>query len=87
MGPYHAFGSMKFIPEIPSSKFLQILNSNPISEYKSEAGYLYKHLVNSIYPQIETELYSIEKPYKQLGFPEHGGVTAFFSQNMNDKDL
>ena len=32
MGPYHAFGSMKFIPEIPSSKFLQILNSNPIGE-------------------------------------------------------
>jgi len=29
----------------------------------------------------------LEKPYKQLGFPSEGGVTAYFGRNMGKNDL
>ena len=29
----------------------------------------------------------MEKPYVQLGYPEEGGNTAYFGQNMNKDDL
>jgi hypothetical protein len=45
MGPYHSFGSMKFIPEIDSATFLKILKANPIAEEDSEKGRLYNKVV------------------------------------------
>ena len=36
---------------------------------------------------MEKEVFSLEKPYTQLNFPHEGGVTGYFSTNMNEKDL
>jgi len=43
--------------------------------------------VNDIYPQIKNEIFAFEKPYSQLGFPEEGAVTGYFSRNMHKEDL
>lgn len=29
----------------------------------------------------------MQKPYTQLNFPDEGGVTGYFSRNMNKEDL
>jgi len=38
-------------------------------------------------PQLEREIFSLEKPYTQINFPDEGGVTAYFSRNINKEDL
>ena len=38
MGPYHSFGSFKFIPELNKDKFFKVLKSNPLAKDKSEKG-------------------------------------------------
>jgi len=81
---YHAFGDVKFIPQIGHEKLLSILQSNPL--YKDTHSD-FKDLLDSVWPQIEKELYTTEKPYTTLGFPEKGGVTSYFSRNMTDADL
>lgn len=32
-------------------------------------------------------MFNLEKPYKQLGYPQDGGYTAYFSENMKKEDL
>lgn len=87
MGDYHSFGSMKFVPELESHEFKLILERHPLYNDKTEKGQLYTKIVKEVYPQIEREIFAIQKPFKQLGFPEDGGVTSYFSNNMNKKDL
>ena len=84
MSNYHNFGDMKFIPEISSEVFLQILKSNPL--YEDEDAF-YKEAIDELYPQVETELFAVDKPYTQLGYPEDGGVTGYFGRNMTKEDL
>lgn len=85
MSNYHSFGAMKFVPELPSFEiFAKILYSHPkISEPDSHL----KHYLDLLLPQIDKEVFSLEKPYTQLNFPHEGGVTGYFSKNMTDHDL
>lgn len=70
MGNYFSSGSMKFVPELSKEKFKKILQSHPLaSDNKSVDGKIYQKILNEIYPQIEVEIFEIEKPYKSLGFP------------------
>lgn len=87
MGNYASFGGMKFIPEIDSEHFLKVLKSHPDYTGSTRKAKVYKQLVDETFPEIERELYAIQKPYKQLGFPHEGGVTAYFGRNMNKTDL
>lgn len=59
--------------------------SNPLTVSKSKDGVLYQKLLEELYPQIEETIFSLAKP--QIGYPEDGGVTGYFSQNMKRNDL
>jgi len=48
---------------------------------------LYKKLLESVYPQVEREIFSADKPYATLTFPHEGGITGYFSRNMTADDL
>jgi len=49
----------------------------------SEKGKLYKKTIDTILPQVKEEIFNVNKPYKQLGYPSEGGSTAYFSPNMD----
>ena len=85
MSNYHSFGAMKFVPNLPSFEiFKKILYSNhKIGEPDSHL----KHYLDLLLPQVEKEVFSLEKPYTQLNFPHEGGITGYFSTNMNEHDL
>lgn len=88
MGNYHSFGSMKFAPEMNSTTFLKILEHHPLYlEKHGEKAKLYREVVDTMYPQIEREIFNLNKPFKQLGYPMEGGVTSYFSRSMTKKDL
>ena len=87
MGDYHSFGSKKFMPEMNSTTFHNILIRHPLYNKKTQKGKQYKQIIDEIYPQVERELFSVDKPYTQLGYPEEHGNTAYFGQNMNKNDL
>ena len=82
---YHSFGHSKFIPECSCEVFKQILMSNP--SYENNHAAFYKRIFEDLWPQVEQELYSIEKPYTNIGFPSEGGVTGYFGRNMSKDDL
>eukprot|EP00347_Sterkiella_histriomuscorum_P003337 403364678 len=84
MSNYHSFGDHKFVPEIPHETFNEILHSHP--DYQNEQS-VYRQFLDRNYPFLEREIFSIEKPYTTLGFPEEGGVTAYFGSNMVKADL
>ena len=84
MGNYHNFGDNKFIPDLDEHTFLSILKSNPL--YNDELAF-YKQVIDELWPQVKKEVFAMEKPYAQLGFPEKGGVTGYFSRGMTDADL
>ena len=84
MSNYHSFGDMKFVPELSQEAFRKILESNPkISDPTS----VLSELLVRVYPLVEREVFTYEKPMLQLGFPHDGGVTAYFSRNMTKEDL
>jgi len=84
MGSYHAFGGNKFIPDLTKETFRTILTSNPLY---TQTHTFYREVIEELYPQVETEIFAIDKPYNQIGFPEKGGVTSYFSTTMTDADL
>lgn len=84
MSNYHNFGATKFIPEISRQTFKQILLSNPLYHDNTAC---YKEVIDELYPQVEEEIFNIQKPYTQLNFPDEGGVTGYFSRNMTKADL
>lgn len=85
MSNYHSFGDIKFIPELANfAKFTQILYSHP--EAKKEFSHL-KQVLDELLPQVDREVFNIDKPYTQLNFPHEGGVTGYFSRNMTPEDL
>ena len=53
----------------------------------NEPSALYRDVLEEIWPQVDKEIFAIEKPYTQLNFPEDGGVTGYFSRNCTKKDL
>ena len=67
--------------------FHLILTRNPLYTQNTEKGKVYKHLVDEIYPLVEKEVFDINKPYSQFGYPSEGGVTGYFSRNIDQKDL
>ena len=64
--------------------FEKILFSNP--QLKKECSF-YEIVINELLPSVWHEIFNIDKPYTQLNFPCEGGVTGYFSRNMNKKDL
>lgn len=84
MSNYHSFGHFKFIPDLNRETFKKILHSNPLMHDEQSC---YPRAVKELYPQIEEEIFNIEKPYTQINFPEEGGVTGYFSRNMVKADL
>jgi dipeptidyl-peptidase III len=60
------------------------LKSNPL--YNDELAF-YRQVIDELWPQVKKEVFAMEKPYTQLGFPEKGGVTGYFSRGMTDADL
>ena len=84
MSNYHSFGDMKFVPEVSKETFRTILESNP---RHSDPNSKYRQYFDRIYPFVEREIFSLDKPFTQLGFPEQGGVTAYFSPSMTKADL
>ena len=87
LGNYHSFGSKKFIPEMSQKQFETILKEHPLYKEQSAKGKQYKSVIDELYPQINQILFNIKKPYKQLGFPSEGGVTAYFGKNLDRADL
>ena len=81
LGNYHSFGSMKFKPGIKEEKFRMILMRHPLylQKTKTMKAFLYKKIINEIYPQIKEELYNTKLPYKQIGYPHEGGTSAYIS--------
>ena len=77
---------MKFIPEISPEQFWGIINSNPRASQRDSPLY-YCLTANTMKDQIEVEVFAYEAPYTQLNFPSEGGITAYFSRNMTQKDL
>ena len=84
-GNYHSCGSQKIVPEIPIDKFKHILTSSP--NYLNASDTLFKEYFDNLWPLVERELYILDKPFAQLGFPEQGGVTVYFSPSMSEGDL
>lgn len=85
MGNYHSFGHSKFIPELEQAKFRAILLSNPL--YEDLSNPMYKEFLHRLLPLVEREIFALETPFASLGLPEEGGVTGYFSPNMNSADL
>lgn len=79
---YNSFGANKFIPRLPEGQFWKILSSNP--QYAHKGFYAAKF--DYLYPLIKKELYDMSAKYAQIGFPDKGGVTAYFSRDMTDED-
>lgn len=84
LSPYYNFGHSKFVPEISRQIFYQILTANPLY---TDPDAFYREVIDELYPQVETEIFSYSKPYMQLNFPEDGGVTGYFGRNVTKKDL
>lgn len=83
MSNYHSFGDFKFVPEVGSTTFKAILTSNPLyNEPESQ----YRDIFEEIWPLVEVEVFAIDKPFTQLGFPDEGGVTGYLSRNMTKGD-
>lgn len=84
MGNYHSFGASKFVPEIPSDTFKRILTSHPLYE---DTHSLFREYFDRLWPLVDKEIHAMEKPYAQLGYPESGAVTSYFSPSMTAADL
>jgi dipeptidyl-peptidase III len=84
---YNNFGHKKFIPELEPADFEAIFKANSLWTEKTVKGDLYRKCFNEIYPLIKTEIFAYEKPYAAIGFPEEGGITGYFSRNINKEDL
>mmetsp|Transcript_33012 Transcript_33012/g.50567 ORF Transcript_33012/g.50567 Transcript_33012/m.50567 type:complete len:188 (+) Transcript_33012:298-861(+) len=84
MSNYHNFGHQKFIPELDKEAFFKILKSNPLY---ANGNAFYKEVLDELYPQVEKEIFDMEKPFTSLNFPSEGGVTGYFSRNMTKEDL
>jgi len=87
MGNYHSFGAMKFKPNVDEGKFRMILMRHPLFTAKTKKGQLYRKVVNDVYPQVKEQMFNTKMPYKQLGYPDDGGTTAYLSYNMKKEDL
>jgi len=84
---YVNFGNKKFVPELEPQQFEAIFKAHPLWEDKTEKGILYRKVFNEIYPMIKNEIFEFGKPYASIGFPEEGGITGYFSRNINKEDL
>ena len=84
---YQHFGNKKFIPELEPAEFEAIFKANPLWVDLTEKGTLYRKAFNEIFPQIKKEIFEYGKPYTSIGFPEEGGITGYFSRNLNKEEL
>jgi dipeptidyl-peptidase-3 len=61
-----------------------ILTSHPEAD---TPGSLMHTVLERVLPLIDREILSVDKPYTQLNFPDEGGVTGYFSRNIDKDDL
>lgn len=85
MSNYYSYGNAKFVPEFELEKFKAILFSNPL--YDNDLEPLYKEYLDRLWPLVEREIFTMEKPFASIGFPNEGGVSAYFSPQMTPSDL
>lgn len=78
-GNYKSFGDSKFVPQIPESKFKQIIQA-------SESYTQYAEVLDNLWNSIAKEVYFEENPLKQIGFPDAGGHTSYYSSNITSED-
>ena len=78
-GNYKAFGDTKFVPELPSQEFKQVLG-------KSEAHKSHGEILDELWAAIEKEVYAEEDPYRILGFRDDNGTTSYYSSNVTSAD-
>jgi len=64
--------------------FKKILYSNPLY---GDPNAFYSEVIDDLYPQVEVEVFNVDKPFTSLNYPDSGGVTAYFSRNMTKDDL
>ena len=83
-GNYHDFGHNKFAPRLSEKTFYQILISNPLM---NDATHSYRETLEELWSLISVEVFALEKPYTQLHFPHKGGVTGYFSRNLDQFEL
>jgi dipeptidyl-peptidase-3 len=81
---YHSFGALKFIPECSAEAYYKILISNPLYNEQSS---IYREVIHELWPQVEVEIFNIDKPFTQLNFPFEGGITGYFGRNLTEDDL
>ena len=62
-----------------------ILKSNPL--YSDSENSDFKQVFDELWPQVETEVWAYDSPYHTINFPEQGGITGYFSRNINNEDL
>lgn len=53
----------------------------------SNVEHPYADTLTHIWPLVSKEVFELEKPYTQLNFPHKGGVTAYFSRNLDQAEL
>jgi hypothetical protein len=68
------------IPE----KFQAILYSHPNIERPKN---FFKKYLEKLMPQLEKEIFSLDKPYTQLNYSEEDGITAYFGLNITKENL
>lgn len=78
-GNYRAFGDTKFVPELPSEEFRQVIS-------KSEAHKSHGQVLDELWTAIEMEVYAEEDPFRILGFRDDNGTTSYYSSNVTSAD-
>jgi dipeptidyl-peptidase-3 len=71
-GNYRGFGDTKFIPELDKAKFTALIDA------------LNSPFAKSIWEKITDDVYSLEA--KQIGFPERGGASSYYTPNVTVAD-
>ena len=83
MGNYESFGNTKIVPTIEEKEFTQLVELHP--SYGDQAS-VYRKIVDDILPLIQREIFNGKSPFTTIGFPEEGGVSAYYSRNMKKED-
>lgn len=83
MSNYESFGHTKIVPSIEEKEFTELVQLHPSYEDKAS---LYRKIVDEILPLIQREIFNSKSPFTTIGFPEEGGVSAYYSRNMKKED-
>ena len=83
MSNYESFGNTKIMSGLDEKEFTQLVEMHPSYDNKES---LYRKIADDILPLIQREILNGESPFTTIGFPEEGGVSAYYSRNMKKAD-